>query len=466
MYFNKKSDTNIDDEFKKESLLSRSLDFISKYRKIFLFVLGIIILLTLMIVLFINRKITNYLILNGDNVITIYQGSDYIEPGYEAHNSKDENLLSEVVISSNLNNDVIGEYKIIYTLGDITKTRIVNVIEKPKEYIFIYLNTVNNNVNVYLKKGETYTEPGYQVISSTGTNLTDKVTVTGEVDTSKKGTYKLIYSIMDSNNVTVSASRTVIITDSEISLTLENSEYTNKEVTINAVVIDEYFDYMLLPDNTKVTKSSYSYKVNKNGKYTFKTYSKKGSTKESTIEVKNIDTSAPSGSCSGNYKDGVSTINVKASDNIGIKRYVINGNTYTSNTITLNGELTSVNITIYDKAGNNKSISCNLEDKNTNPLDYIYTESNSHTNSINGIRYLLYNQSDKRWGNVKYTSDVTIANNGCMITSVAVVSSAYDDTITPKTVFDTHRHDFPYTGINSLAGNGFSCKQIRTKDHI
>lgn len=74
------------------------------------------------------------------------------------------------------------------------------------------------------------------------------------------------------------------------------------------------------------------------------------------------------------------------------------------------------------------------------------------------IRYNIYYQNDSRWGAVKYPSGETITSNGCMITSIAVVSSAYDSSITPKTVFDSgHRHSYPRNAINSLSNGMFSC---------
>ena len=138
---------------------------------------------------------------------------------------------------------------------------------------------------------------------------------------------------------------------------------------------------MILPDNNKVTTNKYSYKVSNNGTYTFKTYSKKGNVKESSIKVSNIDKITPNGSCSGNYKDGISTINVNASDNIGIDRYVINGKSYTSGNITINNELKTANITIYDKAGNSKDISCEIKKENKK-LEIHFIASGAYDDAI------------------------------------------------------------------------------------
>ena len=89
-----------------------------------------------------------------------------------------------------------------------------------------------------------------------------------------------------------------------------------------------------------------------------------------------------------------------------------------------------------------------------------YNDTNSHKNSINGVRYMLYNQADPKWGSVTYPSGKTIAAVGCLITSTAVVSSAADSSVTPYTVFNNGaRHQYPYTGvIHSTGSEWFSCK--------
>ena len=118
MYFGDKHETNIDDEFNQENnILSGILKMLSKY-KLFVIVGLFLIVIVLMIILFVNKKVINYLDLNGEEVITLYQGTDYIEPGFKAYNSKDEDLNSQVIIKSTLDTDEVGEYEITYTLGN------------------------------------------------------------------------------------------------------------------------------------------------------------------------------------------------------------------------------------------------------------------------------------------------------------------------------------------------------------
>ena len=450
MYFNSdKNNTNIDNQFKKENQLFFVKEKIKQYKFPIIITL-IIILLIVIILFFVTKKEKNYLVLNGEENITLYQGTDYIEPGYSAHNSKNEDLTSKVSIKSTLNTNKIGEYEIIYTLDEITKVRKIKVIEKTKEYTYIYLNTINGSINMYLKVGEPYVEPGFSVFNSAGKNLNDSVKITGSVDTTKKGNYQLIYSVVDSNNVVASKVRNIIVMDSEINLSLNNSSYTNTSVTINVGILDNFFDYMILPNNEKTTKNIYEYKVTENGKYTFTVYNNKGMIKKSTIEVKNIDRVNPTGSCSIENNTKGSTINIKASDNSGIKKYVYNNQSYTSNKITLSKNIDTAKVTIYDKAGNTKEVSCksapkvyinnitkdgviikiNAKKVNSQIAGYYFSYNNKRPNKDSG-GYIATNKEsidvvrlagttyvwvEDTLGNISNYQTITVDNNALLMT--------------------------------------------------
>lgn len=86
-----------------------------------------------------------------------------------------------------------------------------------------------------------------------------------------------------------------------------------------------------------------------------------------------------------------------------------------------------------------------------------------YKNSVNRIRYNVYYQNDSKWGSVQYPNGSTINEIGCMISSIAVVVSAVDSSVTPKTVFDSgHRHSYPRNAINSLSNGAFSCESGST----
>ena len=56
--------------------------------------------------------------LSGKNIITIYQGQNYKEPGYKALDPKDGNITNKVKIKGQISNDKIGTYELIYTVSN------------------------------------------------------------------------------------------------------------------------------------------------------------------------------------------------------------------------------------------------------------------------------------------------------------------------------------------------------------
>ena len=347
----------------------------------------------------------------GENEITIYKGENYIEPGYKGYDDKGTDLTSNVEVTNNINSDVIGAYKVIYSLKNVVKERTVNVINKEPGATYIHLY---GEVNTFLYVGEEYQEKGYEVIDTVdGGKLKDKVKVVSNVDTSKAGVYRVTYTVTNSSGITTTATRTVVVMNSEISVAINNNNYTNGNVKIEIYINDDMFEYLLLPDGNKVKEKIYTYQVTENGTYKFVMYNKKGQNKEESITVNNINKSNPSGSCSGSYKDGKTYINISASDDIGIARYVIDGASYTTNQITINREMNSANVTIYDKAGNSTNISCNLDDKNfygdIKNIDSRYSPKYIVNNKNISLNYYV-SSNNKKFSYWVYLPDKVTAN--------------------------------------------------------
>ena len=372
--------------------------------KLPLIILGSIILL--IVIIFFVIKLTHkekifyeyklyYINLIGNKEVTLYVGDTYNEPGYSGTDDVGNDLTSQVAVSNNINNNIVGNYKVSYTVGNITKERNIKVIEKPVGATYIYLY---GDVNTFLYVGDTYVEKGCEVIDTIeGANLKDKVIINKNVDTSKEGIYKVTYSVTNNSGVTVTKERTVIVTSKDISLLPSPTDITNKKVTINIYVKDELFNYLILPNKVKVSERISTYEASENGTYTFTMYNNNGQKIEKKIDINNIDRESPSGSCSGSYGNGISQINIKASDNIGINKYVLNGVSYTTSSIKLNEELSSVNVTIYDKAGNSKDISCRLEGK-TPPASSSKKSSSSKSSSFSYKKEFILKHYDKNEG--------------------------------------------------------------------
>ena len=94
---------------------------------------------------------------------------------------------------------------------------------------------------------------------------------------------------------------------------------------------------------------------------------------------------------------------------------------------------------------------------------------NTYTNTKNGVIYNLYYQNDAKWGNTKYPDGVTISSRGCMISAIAVIASAYNNTITPLSVFNSsYRHSYPHYAIAAMTNNNFNCfaSSNRTSSYV
>ena len=110
----------------------------------------------------------------------------------------------------------------------------------------------------------------------------------------------------------------------------------------------------------------------------------------------------------------------------------------------------------YDQGSTNNNSNSNNNTSASNTYG-------TYRNSRNGVTYNLYNQADSRWKDHKYSSGKTIGQVGCMITSIAVVSSAADNSITPYTVFkSSHRHNYPWDAITKLTGGKIKCSSGST----
>lgn len=94
------------------------------------------------------------------------------------------------------------------------------------------------------------------------------------------------------------------------------------------------------------------------------------------------------------------------------------------------------------------------------------TSDYTYVNSRNGVKYRLYNQTDSKWKNTQYPGGGNIGSKGSMITSIAVISSAYNNNITPLTVFNSsHRNNYPRNAIISLSSGYFNCKSGSVESH-
>ncbi len=121
---------------------------------------------------------------------------------YEAIDNYDNDITNKVTKTLKNNN-------LTFSVADssnntTTKSLKINYEDTEKPKI-----TLKGTNPTYLYVGATYKEPGYEVTDNCGTNLTSKVTITNNINTSKTGTYEVTYKVTDDYNNENTITRTV-----------------------------------------------------------------------------------------------------------------------------------------------------------------------------------------------------------------------------------------------------------------
>ncbi|MBU3969135.1 DUF5011 domain-containing protein, partial [Patescibacteria group bacterium] len=159
------------------------------------------------------------LILLGDETINLNKGDIYNEPGYTATDNEDGDITSNVIVSGNVNTNVVGTYTLTYNATDSgslsaiqqTRTIIVNDAPAPNSRPVI---TLTGSAVITITKGDAYTDAGATAEDIEDGNITSNIVKTGTVDTSASGTYTIRYNVTDSGGlIAIEVIRNVIVQD-------------------------------------------------------------------------------------------------------------------------------------------------------------------------------------------------------------------------------------------------------------
>lgn len=147
----------------------------------------------------------------GDAIMYIEFGNAYTEPGASALDDMGDDVV--VSISGSVDTNKLGSYQITYYAEDssgnsTTVTRTVNIVDRVAPVI-----ALQGDNPLYVALGADYVEPG--AIATDNVDELVSVTVTGDVDTQKVGTYSLIYKAIDASGNESTTSRDVIVKDSD-----------------------------------------------------------------------------------------------------------------------------------------------------------------------------------------------------------------------------------------------------------
>lgn len=147
--------------------------------------------------------------LEGNEVEEISYKEEYKESGFTVTDNSGEELKDKVEITKEEVND--KEYKLIYTVEDSSKnlgtaTRTIKLVDKEKPEI-----SLNGENTMYLKLNAKYSEQGAKATDEIDGDLTDKIEVTGEVNTAKSGKYTITYTVKDNSGNEAKKTRTIYV---------------------------------------------------------------------------------------------------------------------------------------------------------------------------------------------------------------------------------------------------------------
>lgn len=326
--------------------------------KVLALMITVLVILITIVLLGISRR-SFYIVILGENPVTIYEGTSYEEPGYFAYDSNDQDVTSMVKIESDLNPSQEGNYKIKYVIEDkaeITRSVIVKeVIPDDLEVSF----SLKGNAIQDIERDNPYQEAGYTALGNNGRDYSKHVTVSGSVDVTKVGTYQIKYELKV-GSVEKTLNRTINVVGKKYTVSFDNTNYTNKNIVVQLKNNLKEFGYFVDSYGKVINEERIDFLATDNGTYTFYLYDEYGHSEEININVDNIDRVLPTVTCKGSVNGKNKTFQIKAEDEHGIGRYVYDGNEYPEPTFTVPNNDSDV-VAVYDKAGNVNKVTCEYE---------------------------------------------------------------------------------------------------------
>lgn len=160
--------------------------------------------------------------LNGETDIKISTGEEYVDAGYVATDDCDGDISDKVVVSGAVDTSKDGTYVIAYSVKDsygneciVNRNVIVQDITPPAI-------TLKGDKNQYIKIGSDYNDPGFSAIDTVDGDMTEKVQISGSVDTSKIGSYTISYKVTDAAGNSAAVSRQIYVFDKQAEVNTVN----------------------------------------------------------------------------------------------------------------------------------------------------------------------------------------------------------------------------------------------------
>ena len=153
--------------------------------------------------------------LKGEDKVFIYLGEEYQDPGYIAK-LRNRDITSDVKVLGTVDSSKVGDHVITYSVTNSKgyREQTVNRIVKVKDSVKPTIK-LKGKSTYKTQFGYDYKDPGYIANDNYDGDITDKVEVSGAVNTNNIGTYELVYKVKDSSDNETTVTRQVKVVDSE-----------------------------------------------------------------------------------------------------------------------------------------------------------------------------------------------------------------------------------------------------------
>lgn len=147
----------------------------------------------------------------GDENINLQLNDKYKEQGAQAFLNKDD-ISENIIIDGKVDTSKIGEYKLKYTIfnsknkNPISIERTIKIEDKIAPTI-----TLKGQAEISISVGDIYKDEGCIALDNYDGDITNKTSITGEVNTKKEGIYTITYKVADSSNNITEVTRKVIV---------------------------------------------------------------------------------------------------------------------------------------------------------------------------------------------------------------------------------------------------------------
>lgn len=149
--------------------------------------------------------------LKGSKNTSINKGKDYSDPGFTAIDDVDGDLTDKVTVEGTVDGKTYGTYTLTYRVSDSSG----NVSEMKRTVKVADISApvikLKGAVSSYIKVGTTYKDPGFTASDNMDGDMTDKVSVSGSVNTSKMGSNYITYTVKDEYGNKTSVTRSVFV---------------------------------------------------------------------------------------------------------------------------------------------------------------------------------------------------------------------------------------------------------------